>query len=102
MSRRQQSVPRLLHISGTFITPLLSFALVCLFCLNIQPGDRAIPPKTCGAPRPIAPPFSAAWPRAAFHERDHSAGGGVIPPSPALLNVSKPPATTSHVVAPGV
>src|SRR5947207_8594501 len=39
---------------------------------NTQRGDRAILPKTCGIPRPIARPFSASWPLTAFHERVHS------------------------------
>src|SRR5438046_3456384 len=101
MSRQRQSAPRLLHTPDTFVTPLLSFAGVCWFFLNIRPGDRAIPPKTCGIPRPIARPVSAVWLLTAFHERAHSVGGATILPSPARANVSKPPATTSHAVAPG-
>src|SRR5436190_23676176 len=87
--------------AGHIVTPLLSFAAVCWFFPNTQPGDRAILPRTCGMPRPIARPVSAAWPLTAFHERAHSAGGAAIPPSPARANVWKPPATTSHAVARG-
>src|SRR6266536_4116876 len=67
--------------------------------LNIQPGDRAIPAKTCGNPLPTGQPVGAIWRRVAFRECAHSAGAEAGRPSPARANVSRPRGATWHAVS---
>src|SRR4030095_4217413 len=101
--RRQPSIPRLPHRPDTWVTLLLSFAVVHLFFLNRQQGDRAIPPRICDIPRPTAPPVSTAWPPIAFREcarRVDNVGAGAIPPFPERANVSRRLGATCHSAAP--
>src|SRR4029453_18041840 len=78
----------------------LSFRYLSWFFLNRQQGDRAIPPKICDIPLPIARPVSAAWHLAAFRARVRNGDAGAAPLFLARANVLRQPAMTSRVVAP--
>src|SRR5438876_5071944 len=68
--------------------------------LNIWPGDRAIPARTCDTPPPTERPAGAVWHRVAFREPGHSACAEADRPSPARANVSRPRGATWHAVSP--
>src|SRR6266513_191047 len=68
--------------------------------LNIRPGDRVIPARTCDTAPPTGQPAGAVWHRAAFHERVRSAGAEAARPSPARADVSRSLEATWHGASP--
>src|SRR5262249_46291936 len=83
------------------LASFLSFQWVSWFFPNRHKGDRAIPPKICDIPPPIARPVSAAWDLAAFRARVRNDDAGAAPLFPARANVLRQPAMTSRAAERG-